>query len=143
MAVVAPLVAMKEKGDFSALHDVVPYAGFLGLNLEQQGAEFLTTMRYSEDLIGNVKIPALHGGTISAVLEMASLFQIACELEPDIMPKIVTITVDYMRSGAARDTYAAATATRVGKRVVNMRAVAWQDDRDKPIATAHVNFLLA
>jgi len=143
MAVVAPLIAMKEKGDFSTLHDVVPYAGFLGLSLDQQGAEFITTMHYSEDLIGNMKIPALHGGTISAILEMASLFQIACEFEPDIMPKIVTITVDYMRSGAACDTYAAAVATRVGKRVVNMRAVAWQDDRDKPIATAHVNFLLA
>jgi acyl-coenzyme A thioesterase PaaI-like protein len=59
------------------------------------------------------------------------------------MPKIVTITVDYMRSGASRDTFATAVATRVGRRVVNMRATAWQEDRNKPIATANVNFLLA
>lgn len=143
MAVVGPMKAMKEKGDFSDLQTVVPYAGFLGLSLEQQGEEFITTMHYSDILIGNKEIPALHGGTISAVLEMASLFQIACELEPDIMPKIVTITVDYMRSGASRDTFATAVATRVGRRVVNMRATAWQEDRNKPIATANVNFLLA
>jgi acyl-coenzyme A thioesterase PaaI-like protein len=143
MAVVAPLIAMKEKGDFSDLHKVVPYAGFLGLSLDQQGSEFITTMHYSDDLIGNTRLPALHGGTISAVLEMASLFQVACELEPDIMPKIVTITVDYMRSGAPRDTYATASMTRVGRRVANLRASAWQEDRGTLIATANVNFLLA
>jgi len=142
MAVVVPLKEMKDKGDFSNLHDVVPYAGFLGLSLKQEGDEFLTTMHYSDMLIGNVKLPALHGGTLSALLEMTSLFQVACEFEPDVMPKIVTITVDYMRSGAAKDTFAVAKATRVGRRVVNMRATAWQDSRDKPIAMANVNFLL-
>ena len=80
---------------------------------------------------------------ISALLEMAALFQVACQLEPDIMPKIVTITVDYMRSGAPRDTYATASMTRVGRRVVNMQATAWQENRSTPIANAHVNFLLA
>ena len=143
MAVVGPLKEMKEKGDFSDLHSVVPYAGFLGLSLEQQGEEFITTMHYHDDLIGNTALPALHGGTISALLEMAALFQVACQLEPDIMPKIVTITVDYMRSGAPRDTYATASMTRVGRRVVNMQATAWQENRSTPIANAHVNFLLA
>jgi len=143
MAVVAPLNEMKNKGDFGNLHQVVPYAGFLGLSLEQQGEEFITTMQYDDSLIGNKDLPALHGGTISALLEMSALFQVACELEPDIMPKIVTITVDYMRSGTQQATYAAATMTRVGRRVVNMQAVAWQESRDKPIATARVNFLLS
>ena len=143
MSVIIPLNEMKRAGDFSTLHDVVPYAGFLGLSIEQQGTEFITTMAYDDSLIGNRDLPALHGGTLSALLEMTSLFQIACELEPEVMPKIVTITVDYMRSGGPRDTQAVATATRVGRRVVNMRAIAWQESRDKPIATANVNFLLA
>ena len=143
MAVVDDLKHMTEQNDFSDLHRAVPYAEFLRLSLARGEERFITTMHYSDHLIGNTSIPALHGGTLSALLEMASLFQLACEMTPEEMPKIVTITVDYMRSGQARDTYASASATRIGRRVANLRAHAWQDDPAKPIATANVNFLLA
>jgi hypothetical protein len=31
---------------------------------------------------------------------------------------------------------------RLGNRIANVDAVAWQSDRNKPIATARINFLL-
>ena len=94
-------------------------------------------------MIGNTALPALHGGTLAALLELAGIFQIAYEIETEAMPKTVTVTIDYMRSGAARDTHARAWAPRIGRRVANVRAEAWQDDPAKPIAAAHINFLLA
>ena len=47
-----------------------------------------------------------------------------------------------MRGGTQHDTIAAATVTRLGKRVANVEAHAWQLDRAKPIAAAQMNVLL-
>ena len=52
------------------------------------------------------------------------------------------ITVDYMRGGTDRDTYATAEIQRLGGRIANVEAVAWQSDRSKLIASARLNFLL-
>ncbi|HEU0043867.1 MAG TPA: PaaI family thioesterase, partial [Sphingomonas sp.] len=32
--------------------------------------------------------------------------------------------------------------TRLGTRIANVEAVAWQDDRAKPIASARMNYLI-
>ncbi len=134
---------MKQANDFSGLQQAVPYAKFLGISAAIEEGRVITSMAYADTLIGNTTLPALHGGTIAALLELAALFQIAYEIETEAMPKTITITIDYMRSGAARDTYARAWATRIGRRVANVRAEAWQDDPSKPIAAANANFLLA
>lgn len=134
---------MKQTNDFSGLPLAVPYAKFLGIGVAVQENRVITTMAYADKLIGNTTLPALHGGTLAALLELAALFQIAYEIETEAMPRTITITIDYMRSGAARDTYARAWATRIGRRVANVRAEAWQDDPAKPIAAANANFLLA
>jgi len=44
--------------------------------------------------------------------------------------------------GVDQDTFAAATITRLGNRVANVEAHAWQSDRSKPIAATHMNLLL-
>ena len=56
--------------------------------------------------------------------------------------KPVNVTVNYLRGGTPHDTFAAATVTRLGKRVANVEAHAWQRDRAKPIAGAQVNVVL-
>ena len=54
----------------------------------------------------------------------------------------ITVTVDYMRGGTPRDTFAEARIERLGKRMANVESYAWQGDRDRPIASARINFLL-
>ena len=143
MSFAATFQMMKASNDFSGLQDAVPYAKFLGISAGVRDGRIVTTMAYADKLIGNTALPALHGGTLAALLELAAIFQIAYEIETEAMPKTITITIDYMRSGAARDTHASARATRIGRRVANVRAEAWQDDPEKLIAAANVNFLLA
>jgi len=58
------------------------------------------------------------------------------------LSKPVNVTVQYMRGGIYHDTFAAARVTRLGKRVANVEAHAWQTDRDRPIAAAQMNLLL-
>ena len=60
-----------------------------------------------------------------------------------VVPKIITITVDYLRSARPIDTLARATLTRQGRRIANVAVEAWQDDRSRPVAAARMHFLLA
>ncbi len=59
-----------------------------------------------------------------------------------VLPKTIDITVDYLRSGRAVDTWAKGILTRQGRRVANVRVEAWQEDRLRPIAIAHGHFLI-
>jgi uncharacterized protein (TIGR00369 family) len=132
----------KRSGNFQALFDLIPYARFLGLSARLDGNELITTMTYAEQLIGNPALPALHGGTLGALLESAAIFELLWRAETIVLPKTITLTVDYLRSGAPRDTHARSTVTRHGRRVANVRVEAWQGDRAAPVATAHAIFLV-
>jgi acyl-coenzyme A thioesterase PaaI-like protein len=93
-------------------------------------------------LIGNPVLPALHGGTLGALLESAAIFELLWRAETVVLPKTITLTVDYLRSGAPQDTHARGVVTRHGRRVTNVRMEAWQGDRKTPVATAHAIFLV-
>jgi acyl-coenzyme A thioesterase PaaI-like protein len=58
------------------------------------------------------------------------------------LPKTIGLTVDYLRTGLPRDAYARAEITRTGRRYANVRAEAWQDNRDRPIAQVAGRFLM-
>jgi uncharacterized protein (TIGR00369 family) len=136
------LTAAKAAHDAQGLIDVVPYARFLGLTAELQGDELITTMRFGAHLVGNPSLPALHGGTLGALLESAAIFQLLWRAETLVLPKTITLTVDFLRSGAPVDTHARGIVTRQGRRVTNVRMEAWQADRATPVATAHAIFLV-
>jgi uncharacterized protein (TIGR00369 family) len=113
-----------------------PYAALLGLHAE---ADQLV-MPFATALIG---APGrLHGGTIAGLLELAALRAVLAELEDGVTAKPVNVTVDYLREGRPEDTRAAATILRLGRRIANVRAEAWQAARDRPIAAARLNILL-
>ena len=59
-----------------------------------------------------------------------------------LLPRTITLTVDYLRSGRAVDTFARGILTRQGRRVACVRVEAWQDDRSRPIAVASAHFLI-
>jgi uncharacterized protein (TIGR00369 family) len=122
--------------------DLLPYAAVLGLSFERSDDQLVLVMPFADDLIGSPG--RLHGGAIAGLLELAGLLTvIAAQPEGEALPRVrpVTVTVDYMREGAPEATRAAATITKLGRRIVNVHAQAWQSARDKPIAAAHINFV--
>jgi uncharacterized protein (TIGR00369 family) len=131
----------KETGDPGPLVERIPYARFLGLTIEAPAGEIVARMRFSDHLVGDSTIPALHGGTIGALLESAAIFTLMWSAESDALPKTINLTVDYLRSGRAQETFAAASITKRGRRIATVHAIAWQDDRERPIATADAHFL--
>lgn len=127
----------------SALLDTLPYARFLGLSGEQDGDSLTVTMPYADKLIGNPMLPALHGGSTAALLEMTAIAQVALAYPRLRLPKPINVTVSYLRSGRPQDVRARARISRAGRRVAHVLAEAWQDDPDQPIASLIANFLLA
>ena len=132
----------KANKNFSALAAAIPYAEFLGISVEEREGELIGRLAYADALIGNASIPALHGGTIGALLESTAIFQTLWEIDMTSLPKIVTITIDYLRSGQPLETYSCGVITKHGRRVVNVGVEAWQEDRSKPIARANAHFLI-
>ena len=140
-AVIAAVEHARETGNPQTLVEAVPYAGFVGMTMRAQDGQRVATMEARPSNIGNATLPALHGGTIGALLESAAAFEVAMEAEAITLPKTITLTIDYLRSARVQDTHAVAEITRQGRRVASVAAVAWQEDRNRPIATAVVHLL--
>lgn len=119
-----------------------PYAEFLGVRTERTAeGELLFVMPFGERVTGRPGY--LHGGAIAGLLEFAAfgaLNEALGEERPRLKP--VNVAVQFMRGGINHDTFAAARVTRLGRRVANIEAHAWQLDRAKPIAAAQMNVLI-
>ena len=86
----------------------------------------------------------VHGGALAGLLETIAYQTLAETLGPDDRPRLkpVNMTVTFMRGAVEASTFARATIERLGRRMANVEAVAWQDDPDKPVAMAQMNVML-
>jgi len=119
-----------------------PYAQLLDLRAEQDvDGQPLFVMPFGNDVMGRPGF--LHGGAIAGLLEFAAFATLRQALgDGAVEMKPINVTVDYMRGGHPLETFAAATIERLGARIANVEAQAWQNDRKAPIASAQMNFLL-
>ena len=118
-----------------------PYARLLGLRIEDGDGECILVMPFHEDVVGRPGY--LHGGAIAGLLEFAAFTTLARAIgNAAVVMKPISVTVDYMRGGGDHDTFASAQIQRLGSRMANVEALAWQRERSTPIASARLNFLL-
>ncbi|GLS84706.1 PaaI family thioesterase [Paraferrimonas haliotis] len=128
--------------DYDGLLTLFPYAQFLGMQCQGFGDEFVFVLPARESNIGNPTLPALHGGVISGFMEMSAMIHLMLAMQTTKVPKIVDISIDYIRAGLQKESYVRCQITRQGRRVANVNIVAWQDNRRQPIATARAHFLI-
>ena len=120
-----------------------PYAQLLGLTAERDGdGAPVLVMPFGVDVLGRPGF--LHGGAIGGLMEMAAIVALHDALEGEGGGKIkpINVTVDFMRGGRDKPTRSRGIVTRLGTRVANVEATAWQDDPAKPIAAARMNYLI-
>ncbi|MBI6954579.1 acyl-coenzyme A thioesterase PaaI-like protein [Pseudomonas sp. TE6288] len=128
------------RGDYQPLLALIPYAGLIGIECERQGEDLLFRLPANPDNIGNPLLPAIHGGVIAGFMELSAALYLLIYSESASIPKIIDFSIDYLRAGLYRDTYAQCQLWRQGRRVTNVAITAWQGDRDTPIATARAHF---
>ena len=118
-----------------------PFAQEIGMRCEVMGDEMTAIMPFQQKLIGNFTIQALHGGAVASFPELTAMAQVYLVTEHlERPPRPINITIDYLRQGHAKDTYARATITKMGRRMCSVRAEAWQDQRSKPVTSLLAHF---
>src|SRR4028118_1257434 len=91
-----------------------PYAQLLRLRSEETGDECRFIMPFHNDVVGRPGY--LHGGAIAGLLEFAAFTSLARAIGDDrVEMKPISVTVDYMRGGSDRETFAAAIVPRPGR----------------------------
>ena len=116
-----------------------PFARCLGIRFDKDGT---LVMPFSPKIIGNPMLPAIHGGMTGAFLETTAIVGVTRDLGASAPPKPIGLTINYLRSGRALDSYARVSIVKQGRRIVAFEAQAWQDDPSKPIASAFGHFML-
>jgi acyl-coenzyme A thioesterase PaaI-like protein len=92
-----------------------PFARCLGIRV---GEGDTLIMPFSSKIIGNPILPAIHGGITGAFLETTAIVGVTRELGVGALPKPIGITINYLRSGRALDSFASASVVKQGRRVV-------------------------
>ena len=121
---------------------LIPYARFIGVAVEEDADGPVCRLPFRDDLVGNAALPALHGGVVGAFLELTALVGLLDQTDGDRVPRPINLSVNYLRSVGRHETFARAEIVKHGRRIANVRVVAWQEDVTKPVATATGNFLL-
>ncbi|MDJ0948140.1 MAG: PaaI family thioesterase [Alphaproteobacteria bacterium] len=132
----------RRERDLGLISQAIPYAGFLGISAEETDGRVITRLAYNERNLGNPALPALHGGVVGAFLETAAIIELLWARETVSVPKIINITIDYLRPAGPKDSFARGIVTKQGRRIATVAVEAWQDEADRPIATANCHFLL-
>ncbi len=118
----------------------VPYARMLGIASCGEPGRFVLPARKSN--IGNPTLPALHGGAIAGFMELSAMITVLQGEETKRIPKVIDISIDYLRAGRFVETYSRCKLNYLGRRMLNVSVVAWQESEDLPIATARAQFLV-
>ncbi len=157
-----PVQVIKQRRDaaLEALVGGIPYIRHLGIRFERRGDELTAILPYAERLVGNPMLPALHGGVTAAFLETTAAIALAWSrlwveieegridpesLSPATMPRLpktIDVTLDFLRSGLPRDSYARARIVRSGRRYASVIAEGWQDNHQRPHAMATCHFVM-
>jgi uncharacterized protein (TIGR00369 family) len=117
------------------------YAEALGL-VTEPGTPPVLRLPAGDRLLGRPNF--IHGGAVAGLLEAAAMATLRDALGDDPATiSLLTIAMDYLRSGGAIETRASASIIRMGRRVAHLDARAWQEDAERPITLARVTLLIA
>lgn len=135
---------MSEAADrLVAMLDRIPYARFLGVRAELAGDEMTMILPFGQHIVGNPMLPAIHGGVLGSFMEMTALAQLQVKEGQARQPRVIDVSIEYLRSGRPLTTYARAEIKKVGRRIANVHVEAWQEQRAAPIAALRAHFLLS
>jgi len=126
--------------DFIKLRELIetgiPFNEVLGIKVDELREGYVRLrVPFRPELLGDTRRPALHGGVISTLVDVAGGFAVwtCCRLDDRIAT--IDLGVDYLRPAPDRDLVAEATVRLLGNRVGNAHVALFSaDDPDKHVA---------
>jgi uncharacterized protein (TIGR00369 family) len=121
-----------------------PHSRALGLKFVhvEPGAGTLK-IEWREDLVGDAATGVIAGGVVTAMLDhVCGLAVLASVTAPGLIATL-DLRIDYLRPAEPRrDLYAEARCYRITRSVAFVRASAYEDTPDHPVATCQATFAL-
>jgi len=105
----------------------IPFNRHLGIVMTrlENGVAHLG-LPFKPELVGNPAVPALHGGSLSALADAAGGAAVFSGLTIGDIVSTIDLRIDYLRPAAPIDTVAEARVVRLGGRVGVARIQVWQ-----------------
>ena len=123
----------------------LPHGRAQGLRILDVGEGHATLeMPYDDKLIGNPETGVIHGGAVSALMDTAGGTAVMSRPEGRGGTATISLRIDYMRAAnPGQAVVARAECYHATRSVAFVRATAFDDDKDNPVATATGTFTLA
>ncbi|SDC39055.1 PaaI family thioesterase [Ruegeria marina] len=134
---------MNDKAKFARQFiQAIPHAKALGLDLTHIGqGEAEITMPYNADLVGDPRTGVIHGGAVSAMMDTCCGAAVMSHPAAPGGTATIDLRIDYMRAATPGQSITTrATCYHITRNVAFVRAVATDDDTDRPVATAAGSF---
>lgn len=120
----------------NVIENMIPLHTLLGFKLEEIREGYaLIRVPFREELIGDPRTRALHGGIIATAMDsvggaagMTTLLSFEDKLST------IDMRVDYLLPGKPLDLFVEGQIIRSGNRIIVTSMLAWQEDKTKPIA---------
>jgi uncharacterized protein (TIGR00369 family) len=129
-----------------AFRDGVPHNAALGLQLLDVGpGDGYAAIRlpYSEQLVGDPETGVLHGGAITALLDATCGAAMFMKLAKPVAIATLDLRIDYLKPATpGLSVIARADTIKLTRNVGFVRAFAYHDDPEDPIASATATFMI-
>lgn len=118
--------------------EAIPHSRDLGMVLEDIGEGKATiSMPYDPRLIGDPETGVISGGAVSALMDTCCGAAVISHPANGGGTATLDLRIDYMRAATpGHGLVTTATCYHVTRSVAFVRATAWDDDRDNPVASA-------
>jgi uncharacterized protein (TIGR00369 family) len=128
----------------TVMNEASPQARALGLEtLEIGGAVAILKAPYRPEIVGDPQTGVIAGGVVTTLLDHASGQAVHAAMSEWTSIATLDLRIDYMRPAEpGRDLLARAHCYKLTRSVAFVRAVAYEDDPDDPVAAAQAVFML-
>ncbi len=125
-----------------AFMQAIPFAKALNLEVVRIcDGEVVMTLPWSEEIVGDPEKGIVHGGAVSAAMDTCCGAAVMSHPSAPSTTATIDLRIDYMRAAAKGQTIVTtATCYHVGRNVAFVRAVATDDDVERPVAMATGSF---